>query len=99
MHPQHFRLQIEPSLTYTASSNRVYEELPENFMESISPQQNQGTMQQNSPQLASLAPMNVTANDRLNSFGFDEFGIHSINQKIVKSFHLFFFYSTFSYFF
>ncbi|VDN55310.1 unnamed protein product [Dracunculus medinensis] len=63
MHPQHFRLQIEPSLTYTASSNRVYEELPENFMESISPQQNQGTMQQNSPQLASLAPMNVTAND------------------------------------
>ncbi|MFH4983506.1 hypothetical protein AB6A40_010215 [Gnathostoma spinigerum] len=55
-------LQIDPSLsTFNSSVNRAFEELPENFLESISPQQAQPAAQHESPQLASLAPMSVAA--------------------------------------
>lgn len=66
-------LQIDPRLSYN-SSNRHFEELPENFLETISPQQSgQSSVSVNlsghhdtqhggnvaSPQLASLTTMSV----------------------------------------
>uniref|UniRef100_A0A8R1TJC6 One cut domain family member n=1 Tax=Onchocerca volvulus TaxID=6282 RepID=A0A8R1TJC6_ONCVO len=60
--PTTYQLQIDPNITFN-SVNRPFEELPENFLESISPQQNQGSAPQESPQLASLAPMSLGSND------------------------------------
>ncbi|VDM36552.1 unnamed protein product [Toxocara canis] len=58
-----YHLQIDPSISFNSSVNRPFEELPENFLETISPQQSQPSVQQDSPQLASLAPMSLGAND------------------------------------
>ncbi|VDK71434.1 unnamed protein product [Litomosoides sigmodontis] len=60
--PTTYQLQIDPNITFN-SVNRPFEELPENFLESISPQQNQGSAPQESPQLAPLAPMSLGSND------------------------------------
>ncbi|MCP9261850.1 Homeobox protein onecut [Dirofilaria immitis] len=60
--PTTYQLQIDPNITFN-SVNRPFEELPENFLESISPQQNQGSVPQESPQLAPLAPMSLSSND------------------------------------
>uniref|UniRef100_A0A914EPY1 One cut domain family member n=1 Tax=Acrobeloides nanus TaxID=290746 RepID=A0A914EPY1_9BILA len=60
-------LHIDPNLTFN-SMNRHFEELPENFLETISPQQGTPTMSLGlssqdgnslGPQLASLTPMSV----------------------------------------
>lgn len=61
--PTTYQLQIDPNITFN-SVNRPFEELPENFLESISPQQNQGSALQESPQLAPLAPMSLGSNDK-----------------------------------
>ncbi|VDN05275.1 unnamed protein product [Thelazia callipaeda] len=60
--PTTYQLQIDPNITFN-SVNRPFEELPENFLESISPQQNQASASQDSPQLVSLAPMSIGSND------------------------------------
>ncbi|EFO19780.1 hypothetical protein LOAG_08712 [Loa loa] len=60
--PTTYQLQIDPNITFN-SVNRPFEELPENFLESISPQQNQGSAPQESPQLAPLAPMSLGSSD------------------------------------
>uniref|UniRef100_A0A0N5AV96 Growth-regulating factor n=1 Tax=Syphacia muris TaxID=451379 RepID=A0A0N5AV96_9BILA len=60
-----YHLQIDPNLTFNNSVNRPFEELPENFLESISPQQSQSGTQQESPQLAPLAPMSLSSSERL----------------------------------
>lgn len=70
-------LHIDPGITFNASSNRHFEDLPENFLETISPQQQPSSMsmgmssQQDgnqlgivtSPQLVSLAPMSVASSN------------------------------------
>ncbi|EJW69951.1 hypothetical protein WUBG_19144 [Wuchereria bancrofti] len=61
--PTTYQLQIDPNITFN-SVNRPFEELPENFLESISPQQNQSSAPQESPQLAPLAPMSLGSNDK-----------------------------------
>uniref|UniRef100_A0A914ZQW8 One cut domain family member n=1 Tax=Parascaris univalens TaxID=6257 RepID=A0A914ZQW8_PARUN len=58
-----YHLQIDPNISFNSSVNRPFEELPENFLETISPQQSQPPVQQDSPQLASLAPMSLGASD------------------------------------
>lgn len=58
-----YHLQIDPNLTFNNSVNRPFEELPENFLESISPQQSQSGTQQESPQLAPLAPMSLSSSE------------------------------------
>lgn len=70
-------LQIEPQLNFN-TTNRHFEDLPENFLETISPQQSGGGAGQssslsinlgsghhvvNSSQLASLTGMGVSSND------------------------------------
>lgn len=59
-----YHLQIDPNISFNSSVNRPFEELPENFLETISPQQSQPPVQQDSPQLASLAPMSLGASDK-----------------------------------
>lgn len=61
-------LQIDPSSTFIHSSNRNYEDLPENFLETISPQQSSAPPSavmindhSSSPQLAPLAPMSMAS--------------------------------------
>lgn len=61
--PSGYHLQIDPNISFNSSVNRPFEELPENFLESISPQQSQGPVQQESPQLAPLAPMSLSTGD------------------------------------
>lgn len=63
MQPTQYHLQIDPNITFNTSVNRPFEELPENFLESISPQQSQQPVQQESPHLAPLAPMSLSSND------------------------------------
>ncbi|KAJ1361182.1 hypothetical protein KIN20_020375 [Parelaphostrongylus tenuis] len=58
-------LQIDPSSTFINNATRNFEDLPENFLDTISPQQNSQSLGQllndhaNSPQLAPLAPMSI----------------------------------------
>ncbi|VDK24755.1 unnamed protein product, partial [Anisakis simplex] len=77
--PYHHHLQIDaPTISFNSSVNRPFEDLPENFLETISPQQTQppgpgganvpsngsgAGGQQDSPQLASLAPMSLGSGD------------------------------------
>ncbi|VDN35645.1 unnamed protein product [Gongylonema pulchrum] len=60
--PSTYQLQIDPNITYN-TVNRPFEDLPENFLDTISPQ-NQGSTPQESPQLAPLAPMSLGSNER-----------------------------------
>ncbi|WKX97737.1 hypothetical protein Q1695_013425 [Nippostrongylus brasiliensis] len=58
-------LQIDPSSTFINNATRNFEDLPENFLDTISPQQSSQSIGQlmndhaNSPQLAPLAPMSI----------------------------------------
>ncbi|KJH46750.1 CUT domain protein [Dictyocaulus viviparus] len=58
-------LQIDPSSTFINNATRNFEDLPENFLDTISPQQSTQSLGQlmndhaNSPQLAPLAPMSI----------------------------------------
>nr|CDJ88538.1 unnamed protein product [Haemonchus contortus] len=58
-------LQIDPSSTFINNATRNFEDLPENFLDTISPQQSSQSLGQlmndhaNSPQLAPLAPMSI----------------------------------------
>ncbi|KAL6734573.1 hypothetical protein Aduo_005099 [Ancylostoma duodenale] len=58
-------LQIDPSSTFINNATRNFEDLPENFLDNVSPQQSSqpiGTLMNdhaNSPQLAPLAPMSI----------------------------------------
>ncbi|VDO29469.1 unnamed protein product [Haemonchus placei] len=63
-------LQIDPSSTFINNATRNFEDLPENFLDTISPQQSSQSLGQlmndhaNSPQLAPLAPMSIGSDQR-----------------------------------
>ncbi|EPB68680.1 CUT domain protein [Ancylostoma ceylanicum] len=73
-------LQIDPSSTFINNATRNFEDLPENFLDNVSPQQSSqplGTLMNdhaNSPQLAPLAPMSIGSDQ---SFGTGPAGLLS----------------------
>ncbi|PAV76950.1 hypothetical protein WR25_18752 isoform A [Diploscapter pachys] len=73
-------LQIDPNSTFISSNPRTFEDLPENFLDTISPQQpSQSSLNHSlaehtsSPQLASLAPMSIS-NESSSHYGINSMG-------------------------